>query len=475
PQSVAQWRGALLAPAPEKPGVIARLRERTEVKKSAETKRKAAVAPAAVSAPVPPPPDAPGPKGGLLDFVDGLKSPAVAATPKAAAKVPPAGVAAPIAQLPAALPGRVSSSKKRARPAPSVSRTRSLSRELKTKVILAITIASAAFIFQDQIPRLVHPLPSGITTGAITAGPAERSIAQNSEFRAHDGAVDALAFSGDGRLIVTAGSDRALKIWNAGTHTLQGSIPLEGGTATSLNVRNNRAVTAHADGSIAVYDLDSRSRLYAFKRSDASAWAAVFAGSEDLIASSGQDATVAMWETGTLTAPDSLLQGHASAVQALASDPAGRWLASGSADSTVKLWTISTRGMRRTLRGHHGAISTLGFAPDGTTLAAGSSDGAIKLWSASTGRALRTLNGHNARVTSIAFSANGDVIASAAEDGSVRVRGLKRARVFGALKDLGPGAKTVAFSNDGQSLLTGGLDGIVRLWPMPEPLLARRD
>ena len=78
-------------------------------------------------------------------------------------------------------------------------------------------------------------------------------------------------------------------------------------------------------------------------------------------------------------------------------------------------------------------------------------------------------------MTSIAFTPSGDAIATAAEDGCVRLRGLKRSRIYGALKDIGPGAKTLAFSSDGRTLLTGGLDGIVRLWPLPEPLLARRD
>jgi serine/threonine protein kinase len=475
PQSVAEWRSALLAPAPEKPGVIARMRDRTEAKKNSASQRKAEVAVPRTPASVPPPPDAPGPQGGLLDFVDGLKSrPPVpsAAKPAALAKAnfkagagqPRAASAKalaviPAAQLPTVLPVRPSLGKKRARPAPFVSRRTSISRELKTKVMLAVTFASAAFIFQDQLLRLAQPIPAGITTGAISAGPSERNIAQASEFR----------------LMVTTGSDRALKIWNAETHALQGSIALEAGTATSLSVRNNRAVTAHADGSIAVYDLDSRNRLYGFKRSDASVWAAAFAGSEDLIASSGQDSTVSLWQTGTTTTPDSVLQGHDSAVQALASDPTGRWLASGSADQTVKLWTLSSREVRRTLRGHEGSISVLEFTPNGATLAAGSADGSVKLWSATTGRAIRTLSNHKARVTSIAFTDGGDVIASAAEDGSVRLRWLKRSRLFGALNNLGPGAKTVAFSNDGHNLVTGGMDGIVRIWPMPEPLLARRD
>jgi hypothetical protein len=318
-------------------------------------------------------------------------------------------------------------------------------------------------------------VPSGVTTGSIATQPAERNIVQAAEFRAHDGAIDAMSFSGDGRLIVTAGSDKSLKIWDAETHELKGSIPLEAGTATSLSVRNNHAVTGHADGTVAIYDLDSRSRLNTFKRNDASVWSAVFAGSEDRIAAAAHDWTVALWRTGTQTAPEAVLEGHENAVQALAVDPAGRWLASGSADSTVKLWNLETHDVRRTLRGRGDFVSALGFAPDGSTLAAGSLDGSIKLWSATTWRGLRTLNNHKARVTAIAFTPSSDVIATAAEDGTVRLRNLKRAKLFGDLKDLGPGAKTLAFSNDGRTLVTGGLDGMVRFWPLPEPLLARRD
>ena len=489
PQSVVAWRGALLAPAPEKPGVIARLRERTEAKKTSGRSQRARPPVPVVKAAIPPPPDVPDIKGGLLDFVDALKS-TVILPAKAAKEIPVAttnakaaaprlaivkAFAAPAMALPVPVPQRTSAGKKRARPAPAVKRQRSLSRELKTKVMLAVAFVSAGVIFQDQISRVAQPLPSGITTGAITNEPAERSIAQASEFRAHDGAIDAISLSGDGRLIVTAGSDKTLKIWNAQTQTLQGTIALDAGTATSLSVRNNRAVTSHADGTVAVYDLDSRSRIYSFKRNDASVWAAAFAGSEDRIAAAGHDWTVALWKTGSLSAPETLLQGHDNAVQALAVDPSGRWLASGSADSIVKLWNLETNEVRRTLRGHGDFISVLSYSPDAATLAAGSLDGSIKLWSATTGRALRTLNNHKSRVTAIAYSANSDVIASAAEDGTVRLRGLKRSRVYGALKNLGPGAKTLAFANDGRTLVTGGLDGLVRLWPLPEPLLARRD
>lgn len=493
PQSVAEWRALLLAPVPERPGMIARLRERTEIKRTAGKARQAAMADAAaVQTAVPPPPDAPGPAGRLLDFVDGLKvappaklvepppakplakaaAPAAKkASPKSNPKPAPAAAQAP---LPAALPARNSSGRKKVRPAPSVKRTRSLGREIKTKVIMAVAFVSAGYLFQDQLARVAQPLPSAITTGGITSSLAERSIALGTEFKAHDGAIDGIALSGDGRLIVTTGSDRLLKIWNAETRQLNGTIALDAGVATSLAVRNNRAVTAHANGTVAVHDLDKRVQLLAFKRNDAAVWAAAFAGSEDLVAAAGQDSNIALWQTGNSSTPDALLP-SSSAVQALAADTAGRWLASSSGDSAVKVWNVERRTVRRTLRGASDGVTTLAFSSDGGTIAGGRRDGSIKLWSASTGRTLRTITAHGTRVTSIALAPGGEIIASAAEDGGVRVRGLKRSRIYGPLKDVGSGAKSVAFSNDGQTLLTGGLDGMVRLWPMPEAQLARHE
>lgn len=492
PQSVAEWRSLLLAPVPERPGMIARLRERTEIKKTAGKARQAAMAEAAIiQTAVPPPPDAPGPAGRLLDFVDGLKTPPAKVEPapaKPIAKAPPppakksapkvaAKAAAAVAQapLPIALPARNSSGRKKVRPAPSVKRTRSLSREIKTKVIMAVAFVSAGYLFQDQLARVAQPLPSTITTGGITSSLAERTIALGSAFKAHDGAIDGIALSGDGRLIVTTGNDRLLKVWNAETRQLNGTIALDAGIATSLSVRNNRAVTGHADGTVAVYDLDKRVQLYTFKRTDAGVWAAAFAGSEDLIAAAGQDTTIALWQTGMPSAPDALLQSHTNAIQALAADTAGRWLASSSGDSSVKIWNVERRSVRRSLRGSADGVTTLAFSSDGAMIAGGRRDGSIKLWSASTGRTLRTITAHNVRVTSIALAPSGDVIASSAEDGSVHIRGLKRSRIYGSLKDAGSGSNSVAFSNDGRTLLTGGRDGMVRLWPMPDAQLARRE
>lgn len=495
PKSVAAWRGALLAPEPEKPSLFQRFKEKTEVRRRKEEDQR--VAQAITQAPVPPPPDVPGPKGGLLDFVESLKRPSPAKTPpppppppvvakkssppekpkveKAKAeKAKPAEKLPPLPPPPRAVAEKAKS-KPKIRPKPDVG-GRTFGRRLKTRLIIAAAIASVGFAFHDRIPQLLSARSNAITTGTIAKPVAnpDPSLTQTAEIKAHDGAVEGIALSGDGRLIVTTSREAELKIWSYDSHYQQGVIALEDGPATSLAVRNNRVVTGHSNGAVAIYDLDTRRRLFRFKRNDATIWAVAFLGSEDRVAAASHDWSVALWETASESAPAAVLEGHENAVQALAVDPSGQWIASGGADRVVRVWSAETRDTRRLYRNNSDFISALAFSPDGSMLAMGSLDGTVKLLSMNSYRMQRVLGGHSARITSLAFSNSNDLVASASEDGVVRIRSLRRPRSFLPLTGLGSGAKNAAFSNDGRTLLTGGQDGVIRLWSLPEAQIAQR-
>ncbi|MFT3732483.1 MAG: serine/threonine-protein kinase [Hyphomicrobium sp.] len=503
PRSVAEWRGALLAPDPERPGLFQRLKEKTEVRRRREDDKRAADA--VVQTPVPPPPDAPGPKGGMLDFVESLREqPAEKSKTKAPAAVTPAPSAAAkkaaaaekakakaekakaekakpaekIAPLPppARAVAEKAKGKLKVRPKPDVAR-RPFSRWLKTRLIIAAAIAGVVLAFHDRIPQFLASQKNAITTGTILkpVATADPALTETAEIKAYDGPVEELALSGDGHLIVTASHEPLLKVWSYDTRYQLGTIPLEDGPAVSLAVRNNRVVTGHANGAVAIYDLDTKQRLFRFKRNDATIWAVAFVASEDRIAAASHDWTVTLWETAFQDTPVAVLDGHENAVQALAVDPSGRWIASGGADRAIRIWSADTKDTRRLYRNNSDFISSLAFSGDGALLAAGSLDGTVKLLSMNSYRMQRTLSGHAARITSLAFSESGDLLASASEDGVVRVRSLKRWRTYLPLNGLGSGAKTVAFSNDGRTLLTGGQDGVIRLWSLPGAQLAQRN
>ncbi|MET0407815.1 MAG: WD40 repeat domain-containing serine/threonine-protein kinase, partial [Hyphomicrobium sp.] len=498
PRSVAEWRGALLAPDPERPGLFQRLKDKTEVRRRKEEEQRAGGA--VTSAPHPPPPDAPGPKGVMLDYVAALREPSAAKSAPKAPAPPPVQAAVPkkaaekkskaekkaekvksAEKLPALPPPprpvvEKAKSKPKVRPKPDVAR-RPFSRWLKTRLIIAAGIAGVAFAFHDRIPQLLSFHRDTITTGTIgkPAANPDPSLTETAEIKAYSVPIERMALSGDGRLIVTAAQEPQLKIWSYDSRYQLGAIALEDGPAVSLAIRNNRVVTGHANGAVDIYDLESKRRLYRFQRNDATIWAVDFVGSEDRVAAASHDWTVSLWETASESSPIAVLEGHENAVQALAVDPSGRWIASGGADRAVRIWSAETKDTRRLYRNNSDFVSALNFSPDGSMLATGSLDGTVKILSMNSYRMQRILAGHNARITSLAFSGTNDLLASASEDGVLRVRSLKRPRAYLALTGLGSGAKTVIFSNDGRTLLTGGQDGVIRLWSLPDAQVAQRN
>ncbi len=76
-----------------------------------------------------------------------------------------------------------------------------------------------------------------------------------------------------------------------------------------------------------------------------------------------------------------MLQDHSYYVQSVAFSPDGKYLGSGSNDSTVKLWSVESQKEVTTLLGHSRTVSSVAFSLDGKYLASGSYDNTAKLWS----------------------------------------------------------------------------------------------
>jgi WD40 repeat protein len=65
---------------------------------------------------------------------------------------------------------------------------------------------------------------------------------------------------------------------------------------------------------------------------------------------------------------------------AFSPDEEGRWIASGSEDSTVKIWDSRSGELVRSFRGHTGLVSSVAFGPDGSWLVTGSRDHTARVW-----------------------------------------------------------------------------------------------
>ena len=121
---------------------------------------------------------------------------------------------------------------------------------------------------------------------------------------------------------------------------------------------------------------------------------------------------------------NSVLQGHAEGVTSVAFSPDGKYIVSGSEDTTIRMWDAQTgKLVLDPFEGHTDDVNSVAFSPDGKYIVSGSWDKTIRLWDALAGKlASGQFEGHTDTVTSVAFSTGGEYIISESDDKTIQIR-----------------------------------------------------
>ncbi len=306
------------------------------------------------------------------------------------------------------------------------------------------------------------------------------------------GRVTKALFSNKGRWLVTTqvaddvdaawGAD--ISLWNVSSAGFPLQEPRRLAHATPLAEDSLRAVTFNADETrlavaygyeAEVWDLrEPEPSRHVVKRARHNQWILTVALSPDnrFLATGSVDTEVNLWDLTSQRVEPIALEGHSAAVRALVFSDGGKWFVSAGDDGVARLWDVSSPAMSsKLLRGQDAAIEQVLFSPGPLPdyLVAVGQDVNARLWTLPDPTVDPiVLRGHTGPISSAAASPDGQWIATSGNaDDKLLIWSLKAPRHPVHEIQLEAPAQGIAFSANGRWLaaITGSQ---VRLWSVPD-------
>lgn len=295
-------------------------------------------------------------------------------------------------------------------------------------------------------------------------------------FQAHPEFVLAVAFHPGGHIIASGGDDQGINLWNIETgaciKTLQGCA--DSILSIALSPDGRWLASGSEDHTVSVWPINQNEILEAqeahscpqiLQRHQDWVWSVAFSPDSQFLASSSADETIRLWQVDRENQWKcvKILQGHTHWIRSLAFHPLGHQLISGSDDQTLRIWEIPGGNCIKTLYGYTPWLWSIAFSPEGCQLASDSADKKVRLWTLQQNQCVEEWSGHTDLIRCVVFSPHGQWLATGSDDKTIRLWEVHKRQCFKVLSVKTHSVRSMAFSPDHQLLAYCGADQYVRI------------
>ena len=209
--------------------------------------------------------------------------------------------------------------------------------------------------------------------------------------RGHDDVIFSVAFSPDGKRLLSASFDHSVRLWDVHAHKSLREYTHHSDFvyAVAFTPDGKKLASASKDRTVQLVDVETGKGLFTFSGMDQDVMAVACSPDGKAVVSSGLEPALHWWnpQTGELIKKQG---GHGQGTHELAFSKDGKRLVSAGADRTVRSWDPATQAAVKTFPA--GSVPySVAISPAGKLIASGSFDGLVRLHDEATARPLLTL------------------------------------------------------------------------------------
>jgi WD40 repeat protein len=291
-------------------------------------------------------------------------------------------------------------------------------------------------------------------------------------YSGHHESVFRISWSPDGTYIASGSEVGDCHVWKADTGKLQFSIhttiqpPSSNDFVQSIVwSRHNppRVVVGFVDGTVQILDIDNRTRIGSLDEGYKTYGILSWSPDEKYLAicKNISEYGIAVYEVATwkivYTYPD-----HTDSVRAVAWSPDGKYVASGSDDTTIRIWEPLNGQTHLIYKEHSQDIETICWSNDSTKILSTAQDYVVRIWERDTGKTLHTHEyPSRAPMGKVAWSHNNQLVAAYPGTGAVDILDaqltIKQTIQTGVVYDF-------SWSPDDTHLVTANYDNVAQIW-----------